>query len=211
MSRLLSSGTRLTTAAAVGVLAAVAGAFLLPWQGDLLVGWDGLAVTWLLALWVVVLRLDASGTRAHATREDPSRAASDGLVLAASAASLVAVALVTVKAAHGLGSLKAALIALSVFSIFTSWAAVHTLFTLRYAALYYFAPEGGINFHGTSIPTYSDFAYVAFTIGMTFQVSDTDLSKSSIRLAALRHALLSYLIGAVILAATINLVSGLVH
>jgi uncharacterized membrane protein len=56
---------------------------------------------------------------------------------------------------------------------------------------------------------YSDFAYLAFTIGMTFQVSDTDLKTPAIRSTALRQALLSYLFGAVILATTINPVAGL--
>jgi uncharacterized membrane protein len=58
-------------------------------------------------------------------------------------------------------------------------------------------------------PRYADFAYLAFTIGMTFQVSDTDLKTTEIRATALRHALLSYLFGSVILAATINLIAGL--
>jgi uncharacterized membrane protein len=80
---------------------------------------------------------------------------------------------------------------------------------LRYAQLYYTRPQGGVNFNQETPPRYLDFAYPAFTIGMTFQVSDTDLEKPEIRVAALRHGLLSYLFGAVILAATINLIAGL--
>jgi uncharacterized membrane protein len=72
-------------------------------------------------------------------------------------------------------------------------------------------PAGGIDFNQQEQPRYSDFAYLAFTIGMTFQVSDTDLETSALRAAALRHALLSYLLGAVILATTINLVAGLLR
>jgi uncharacterized membrane protein len=67
-----------------------------------------------------------------------------------------------------------------------------------------------VNFNQDEPPDYVDFAYLAFTIGMTFQVSDTDLQESAIRHTALRHALLSYLFGAVIVAGTINLVAGLV-
>jgi len=70
-------------------------------------------------------------------------------------------------------------------------------------------PDGGVNFNQDAPPRYLDFAYLAFTIGMTFQVSDTDLQTGSIRATALRRALLSYLFGAVILATTINLFSGL--
>ncbi|MDT5017597.1 MAG: hypothetical protein QOD39_3757, partial [Mycobacterium sp.] len=79
---------------------------------------------------------------------------------------------------------------------------------LRYAMLFYSGPEGGVNFNQPSSPRYTDFAYLAFTIGMTFQVSDTDLRTPAFRATALRHALLSYLFGAVIVATTINLVAG---
>ena len=68
---------------------------------------------------------------------------------------------------------------------------------------------GGISFNEDARPSYSDFAYLAFTIGMTFQVSDTDLQNNDIRRLALRHMLLSYLMGAVIVAVTINLVAGM--
>ena len=70
-------------------------------------------------------------------------------------------------------------------------------------------PDGGVNFNQDQPPCYLDFAYLAFTIGMTFQVSDTDLESPAIRHTALRHALVSYLLGAVIVAGTINLVAGL--
>jgi uncharacterized membrane protein len=56
---------------------------------------------------------------------------------------------------------------------------------------------------------WTDFAYLSFTIGMTFQVSDTDLQTSVLRRLALRQMLISYLFGAVIIAITINLVAGL--
>jgi uncharacterized membrane protein len=70
-------------------------------------------------------------------------------------------------------------------------------------------PVGGIDFKQEPDPTYRDFAYVGFTVGMTFQVSDTDIGKSTIRTAVLRHALLSFVFGSVILAITINLLASL--
>jgi uncharacterized membrane protein len=90
-----------------------------------------------------------------------------------------------------------------------SWTVVHTVFALRYASLYYHGTDGGLDFNQDTPPRFSDFAYVAFTIGMTFQVSDTELTTPEVRGTALRHALLSYLFGSVILAATINLIAGL--
>ena len=89
--------------------------------------------------------------------------------------------------------------------------AVHTDFTLRYADLYYVPPIGGIDFPGDDRPDYRDFAYLAFTIGMTYQVSDTGLLTKRFRRVLLLHALLSYLFGVVIIAAVINVVAGLVN
>lgn len=92
-----------------------------------------------------------------------------------------------------------------------SWGLVHTIFTLRYARSYYSRPVGGIDFNEDDPPTYLDFAYLALTIGMTFQVSDTNLTAKGIRRIALSHTLLSYLFGAVIVALVINVVSSLLH
>jgi uncharacterized membrane protein len=105
--------------------------------------------------------------------------------------------------------------ALGVASVAVSWFVVHTLFTLHYALLYYTPAAaggesaGGIGFNQHEQPRYTDFAYVAFTIGMAFQVSDTPLTTHSVRVTALRHALLSYLFGSLILAATVNLIASL--
>lgn len=79
----------------------------------------------------------------------------------------------------------------------------------RYAELYYDDEPGGIDFGDSHLPAYSDFAYLAFTVGMTFQVSDTEVTGSMLRKAVLRQALLSYVFGAVIIATLINLVAGL--
>lgn len=207
----LSASRRLLAACGVGLLAGAAVAALVPWEATPLIGWDGAALAWMVTVWAEVLRFDAIETSQHATREDPSRATTDVLLLTASAASLVAIAVVTLKAGHAHGGQKATLVAVSMASVLASWALVHTVFTLRYAALYYTGPDGGIDFNEDTKPTYADFAYVAFTIGMTFQVSDTDLTDAAVRRTALRHALLSYVFGAVILAATINLVAGLVR
>ncbi|WP_241972941.1 DUF1345 domain-containing protein [Cryobacterium sp. TMT2-14] len=103
------------------------------------------------------------------------------------------------------------LAAAAVLSVGLSWILVHTLFTLRYASLYYSGPDGGVDFNQVVPPSYGDFAYLAFTIGMTFQVSDTSLQTHAIRMTALRHSLLSYLFGSFILATLINLVAGLLR
>jgi uncharacterized membrane protein len=95
-------------------------------------------------------------------------------------------------------------------TIILSWGVVHTVYMLRYAHLYYNPPRGGIDFNGDE-PNYLDFAYLAFTLGMTYQVSDTDIQDQTIRRTVLAHTLLSYVFGTVIIAATINIVAGFVH
>jgi uncharacterized membrane protein len=96
----------------------------------------------------------------------------------------------------------------SVASIVVAWVAVHTVFAVHYAHLYYSGTEGGIDLNQKPKPRYTDFAYVAFTIGMAYAVSDTALEDSGIRRVALWHSVVSYLFGAVILAATVNLIVG---
>jgi len=87
---------------------------------------------------------------------------------------------------------------------------IHTIYTLRYATIYYSRQtDGSVDFRHDPQPPYSDFAYLAFTIGMTYQVSDTDLTGTDFRKTVLRHALLAYLFGTVIVATTISLIAGL--
>jgi len=201
--------TRLIVMAAVGVGVAVVVGVVGSWGYAPLAGWDVAAAVFTGWVWAVVGRMDPAATRAHATREDPSRGPSGAIVLAAAVASLAAVGAVLVQAASAKGTAQGLLAGLAVGSVVISWFTVHTLFTLRYAALYHASTGAGIDFNQDAPPRYTDFAYVAFTIGATFQVSDTDLKTHPIRATALRHALLSYLFGSVILAATINLLVSL--
>jgi uncharacterized membrane protein len=90
-----------------------------------------------------------------------------------------------------------------------AWSVVHTVYSLRYGKLYYADRPGGIDFNAEDAPCYIDFADLALTIGMTFQVSDSNLKTTNIRRTALRHALLSHTFGTLIIATTINLVAGL--
>jgi uncharacterized membrane protein len=175
-----------------------------------LAGYDAAALFYVTRVWLNVWPLDADQTAEIAVGEDPLRAAADLVLLVAAVASLGAIvaAIVTGHDTHG-GEHNAG-IALGGGSVVVSWLLVHTIFALKYARLYYGGPgEGGVKFDGDLRPPYSDFAYLAFTIGMTFQVSDTDFQTSEFRRLALRHALMSYLFGAVILGASINLIAGL--
>jgi uncharacterized membrane protein len=201
--------TRLAVSAGIGAVAAALAVVFAGWEVAPAVGWDATAAVFIATVWLGIWPMSAHTTANRATREDPSRATSDILTLCACVASLGAVGIVLVGAHHAHGADRALLALLGLLSVGVSWLTVHTIFTLRYALLYYAEPVGGVDFHGHERPSYRDFAYVALTIGMTFQVSDTDLNASDIRATALRHALLSYLFGSIILAAAINLIAGL--
>ncbi len=101
-------------------------------------------------------------------------------------------------------ALVAALVA-----VVASWTSLHTVYALRYAWVWYTAPVGGIDFHQVEPPRYSDFAYVAFTVAMSFAMSDPDVGSSALRRTVLGHALLSYTFGTVIVALLVNVVAGI--
>jgi len=177
---------------------------------SVVVGWAAACLTYLVWVWIVVGRFDGDQTRKHANQEDPSRSMSQALLVLASLGSLVVVGVTVVQATHAKGVQAGLLAGLAVASVVLSWFLVHVLFMLRYAVLWYTGDaEGGVDFNQKEPPTYADFAYLAFDLGMTFQVSDTTITSSVIRRVVLRHCLLSYLFGSVILATLINLVAGL--
>jgi uncharacterized membrane protein len=175
-----------------------------------MIGWSTTTAVFLVRLWTVLLKHDAAATARHATQFDDSRVAADFILLASCLVSLAAVVVLLVKINKTGGRIEGVYTALAITSVVLSWATVHSIFTLRYGHLYY-GDEPGISFNDDRKPTYRDFAYVAFTIGMTYQVSDTDLRSPVIRATALRHALLSFLFGTAIIAMTINVVAGLLR
>ncbi|UXA07026.1 DUF1345 domain-containing protein [Mycobacterium sp. SMC-2] len=173
-----------------------------------LLGWVAAAALYAAWSWLIIAPMDAERTARHATREDATRLLADVVIVSASLGSLGGVGYVVAAGTHAGGESLAAA-GVGVLAVAASWFAVHTLFTAHYARLYYSDEIGGIDFHDPHPPRYLDFAYVAFTVGMTFQVSDTEINSSRLRVTVLRHALLSYLLGAVILAVTINMIAGL--
>lgn len=196
----------------VGVVALIFTGMFGSWGYALVVAWAAAALSFCFLTWINVRGRNAEQTAAMAKRDDPSPTTTDILILLANVASLAAVAYVLVQANSTHGPKQALLAALAVFSVAVSWALVHILFMLRYAVLYYSGSAvGGVDFNQQDPPNFADFAYLAFTIGMTYQVSDTSLQNSQIRLAAFRHALFSFVFGSMILATMVNLVAGLSH
>jgi len=208
-----SAVVRLGLSAVIGVLV---GVFLPPdsrWELHALAGWCAAALVFLILAFWVFFSTDGDNTRRLATREDDSRTASSLIVLAGSAVSLAGViyALTQVNALQKSGQATEAtvLTVLGLLSVALSWLTIQSIYTFRYARLYFQAPEGGIQFDGDETPDYRDFLYLAMTIGMTFQVSDTNLSKKDVRRSLTGHALIAYVYNTVLVALTINTVAGL--
>jgi uncharacterized membrane protein len=192
-----------------GVVVALPVAALSSWWLYPLLAWDFACIAYAGWVWLTIWPRDAASTARLAVRVDPTRAIADVLVQAAAIASLVAVGVVLGQAAKRHGAEQVLLAALGVVSVALSWIVVHTVYTLRYARLYYTRPEGGVQFDGSEPPSFSDFAYLSFTLGMTFQVSDTNLQSNAFRKLALGQSLLSYLFGTVIVASTVNFIVSL--
>jgi len=208
-----SAAVRLGLSAIIGVLV---GVFLPPasrWELHALAGWCAAALVFLILAFWVFFTTDGENTRRLATREDDSRTASSLIVLAGSAVSLAGViyALTQVNALQKSGQATEAtvLTVLGLLSVALSWLTIQSVYTFRYARLYFQAPEGGIQFDGDETPDFRDFLYLAVTIGMTFQVSDTNLSKKDVRRSLTGHALIAYVYNTVLVALTINTVAGL--
>ena len=204
---------RLSLAAALGVLA---GFFLPPgskWELHALAGWCSASLVFLLLSAWVFFTTDADNTRRLATREDDSRAASSLIVLVGSLGSLAGViySLTQVKGLQQAGQNHEAALrtVLGLTSVALSWLTIQAVYTFRYARLYFEEPEGGIEFQDAGSPDYLDFLYLALTIGMTFQVSDTNLTQKIIRRSLTGHALIGYVYNTVLVALTINTVAGL--
>ncbi len=201
---------RLLAGLVVGLAVGLMAGFWLGIPAGLLAGWGTgalVAVVWIL---VSVWGMDAAQTRAHATREDPGRRIARLIAIVGSLASLGAVALVLVQSSRVPSGESFLLAAIAVLSVVASWALIQTDYMLRYARLYYGDDEGGISFNGNpDAPMYTDFAYFAVGLGMTYQVADTNVRTNEIRRVVIAQTLLAYLFGAVILATVINLVTGL--
>ena len=195
---------------ALGTVVAVGTATVAPWQLAVLTGWITAAVIFAAIVWSVIAT--ANGEQTRRVRDGrgrlPNRGQPDRRRRLHRLPRRCGLALH--KASQVTGVEAALLTVASVTVVVVSWLVVNTEFTLRYAHRYFSPPVGGIDFPGADVPDYRDFAYLAFTVGMTYQVSDTALLTPSFRRLLLAHAAASYVFGVVIVAAVINIVAGIV-
>jgi uncharacterized membrane protein len=201
-----SAAARLAISVVVGVVVALLVGLLWSVLLGVLFGIAVMGAVFLLAGFVVLWPMTPDNTRDDARNEDYRPHTEELLVAAAALGSLVVIVVLLVVGAANIRTLAAAI---GLVGLFLSWGMLHLLYTARYAYLFYSEPVGGIDFNNNDQPSYRDFFYFSYNLGMTYQVSDTDVSSTAIRSVVLRHCLLSYLFGTVILAATVNLVAGL--
>lgn len=181
-----------------------------------MVMWDIFALTLIVTSWIVILLRPTEEIRKWARKEDGSKAFVFTLVLLTSLASMVTVVLL-ITSKEALEASAFLYVTLALLGILLSWITVHTLFTFHYAHLFYDDDDdeksggdaGGLEFPEKREPDYLDFAYFAFVIGMTFQVSDVQVTDKRMRRAVLGHGLLSFALNTFVVALTINLISGL--
>lgn len=201
-----SPAARLTVGGVLGVVVA-----LLLWRTPvwvpLLAGWIALAFVFSGWTWLLLWRFTSDDTRDHAQQEEPWRlGAVVGLVLVGAVASLAGVALLLERGRDFAG--------LAIGSVVLSWFTVHTVYALLYARFYFGQnPYGGIDFNSplkeAYVPCYRDFFYVAFAVGMSFAIPDTNMTSTRMRSTALGQGLLSFAFGAIIIASVVNLIPSL--
>lgn len=198
---------RLVAAAALGIVTGVIVGLLASIPLGVLCGIGTMAGAFVVFGVMVLWPMSSENTRAHCQREDFRPFVDEVVIVAAALASIVGIVVLLLL---GQSSSRQVAAALGLFGVFMTWGMLHLMYAARYAHLYYSAPVGGIDFNSDEAPAYRDFFYFSYNLGMTFQVSDNNVSTSAYRSVILRHCLLSYVFGTVILAATINLVAGIV-
>ena len=179
--------------------------------------WIIFASSIILMDWIIILSSHPREVRRIAKLQDSSRAFLFLFVVAASIASFGAIVFL-LKSSKGHSGDVNSHILLAITGVIISWWLLHTIFTLRYAHLYYDIrkddgtpkPGGGLEFPGNEEPDYLDFVYFSFVLGMTFQVSDVVITSKKIRHMATLHGLLSFGYNTAILALSINVISGMV-
>ena len=180
--------------------------------------WDTFASCILAFAWLTIITTPPAKLRSRAQMQDLSRTVIFVFCIVAACAGLFAVGFLFYANKNAHQSHFTAHLGLSLLAVVSSWLLVHTVFGLRYAHTFYGdadgdpdTPEhaGGLRFPGDRAPDYLEFAYFSFVIGMTFQVSDVQITSRDFRHIVLLHGMLSFAFNTVILALMINTVSAL--
>ena len=179
----------------------------------IMIGWNTFSLCMIIMTWITFKITTPAEIRKQAGVQDSSRVVIFTMVLISTFASFMAVFLLLISKDKATEFLD---IPVAVSGMAFSWFLVHSIFAMRYAHIFYGdhetkpdAPAGGLNFPDDEKPGYLDFAYFSFVLGMTFQVSDVEVTSKRLRKLALLHGILSFAFNTVIVALTINVIAGL--
>jgi len=184
---------------------------------SVLLSWDTFCLALIGLSWITFFGIGAADVHRQAQRQDESRYGTFLLSLCAVCVSMIGI-LLLMHPNDETSHVKELHRAASLLGVGLSWVLLHTLFTLRYAHLYYTDPEaattgsaqvGGLEFPGDKAPDYTDFAYFSFVLGMTFQVSDVSIQDRGIRRVVLLHSLISFAFNTIVVALSVSILSGL--
>jgi uncharacterized membrane protein len=179
---------------------------------DMIASWDTFAFFVLVLSWVVILKTPQTRLRAHAKAQDVSQLLISVCVVVGASVALFAVGFLLGPHKTGPQPHLTVHLMLTLGTVIFSWMLVHTVFGLRYAHVFYGDSDdpvearhaGGLTFPDERLPNYFDFAYYAFVIGMTCQVSDVQITSRKMRRLTLLHSVLSFGFNTVILALTVS-------
>jgi uncharacterized membrane protein len=177
--------------------------------------WCVFALSFIITSWVILYTRSLSEIKKYAKKEDGSRVFVILITILSSFAALIAVLLLVIDK-NRITSEEWITIPACIFSVILSWVMVHTIMTFHYANLYYDDDEKrkkeqreGLKFPEEDAPDYLDFAYFSFVVGMTFQVSDVEVTDKKMRKIVLVHGLVSFALNTFVVALTINFIAGL--
>jgi uncharacterized membrane protein len=177
--------------------------------------WDIFSLSYLIFSWIVITKRSIPEIKKMAKQNDGSTLFVFLLIVISSLAGLITVLLLMLSQANA-SSRHVLYVPVTIAGMMLSWLMVHSTYAFHYAHMYYDKDENepgkeayGLEFPGDKEPNYIDFAYFAFVIGCTFQVSDVEISSPKIRQVALFHGLLSFGLNTFVIALTINLIAGL--
>ena len=211
MKALFSQHPRLWIATLAGVIVFC----LLPaeWavMSRVLVAWNGGVMLFLGLMYRWMTSLSAEQICRRFIEEDESAAVVLILVSAAALLSLAAIVVVLATIKQTTGTARTAHVVLAAITVVDSWLLVPTIFTSRYADLFYSASaeQRPLNFPNTTMPIFWDFVYFSFTIAAACQTADIATTQVSMRKLVVAHTLISFLFNASILGFAINVTAGL--
>jgi len=176
----------------------------------LLVAWDTGVVCYLALAWIMALR-SSTRMQERAAEEDEGAVVVLVLTLAASLASLAAIAVELAGLRAGQADQQTFRLSIAAVTILCSWFFVHTIYAIHYAHEYYgdHGERRGLAFPHESRPDYWDFLYFSFNLGAAAQTSDVVIVSRRMRRLAFVHTILSFLFNTTILALAVNAGAGL--